>query len=365
MADVQAATELATGQPVAIKLLRSVEPDHVRRFDRELDALQSLDHRAIVSVLDHGEHEGRPYLVLERCDGGSLADVLADGPLGPEAAARLGADLADGLAHAHARGVVHRDVKPSNVLIGDDGSAKLADFGIARLDDSTSLTGTGFTVGTAAYLAPEQARGDPVGPAADVYSLGLLVLELATGHRAFEGAGLAAAVARLHRAPDIPADVPQALRRTLTAMTAMDPSDRPVASVVADELRHQAAPPDGAAADGTGVLPLFADATSPIPVAMPVAEAVARPASRPRRSRWLPLAACFVAGFLLVTLLGRALLGDDNGGATDVTTTTVLATTTVSTTTTTAAPIEDEDDEDRGNGNGNDNGNGRGRGDDD
>src|SRR5205085_6094408 len=117
------------------------------RFEREVTALESLEHPNVVSVLGHGELDDRPYLVLERVDGGSLAELVATGPLPPERAAAIGAQLADALAHAHQHGVVHRDVKPSNVLLDLDGRPRLADFGVAQLDGSGTLTATGFTVG--------------------------------------------------------------------------------------------------------------------------------------------------------------------------------------------------------------------------
>ncbi len=266
--------------------------DDLRRFERELDALEALDHPAVVALRGHGVHDGHPFLVLERCDGGCLATVLADGPLGPDRAAELGADLAEGLAHAHARGVVHRDVKPANVLLVEDGTPKLADFGIARLSDSSALTGTGFTIGTAAYLAPEQAKGETVGPEADVYSLGLVVLEAATGRRAFDGVGLAAAMARLQHPPEIPESLPSDLAATVAAMTAMEPADRPTAAEVSAALRpHATADPDAGA---TAVLPILDEPTTIIPAVV-----AAAPRAWPR---WAMPAACFVAGFLAVAV---------------------------------------------------------------
>jgi serine/threonine protein kinase len=369
MADVLDAVDAETGRRVAVKVLRSIEPDHLQRFERELDALKSLDHPAVVALLGHGEHKGRPFLVLERCDGGSLASVLEDGPLGPDRARELGAALAAGLAHAHERGVVHRDVKPANVLLCEDGTAKLGDFGIARITDAAALTGTGFTVGTAAYLAPEQARGEAVGPPADVYSLGLVVLEAATGDRAFGGTGMAAAVARLQHGPDIPDDLPSGLATTVGAMTAMNPDDRPTAATAATRLRGSSG--RDAVDEGTAVLPLLADPTSVLP-AVPAGAAGAtrggfwgRVATLPR---WAVPFACFLLGFLAVLALGLAVAGDDGGDATTTTTATTVPTTTATTAppTTAPAPPPDDDDEDDGprggGGRGNGNGNGRGGG---
>jgi aminoglycoside phosphotransferase (APT) family kinase protein len=367
MADVHDAEDVVTGLPVAVKVLRSVESDHLQRFERELDALRALDHPAVVALLDHGEHDGRPFLVLERCDGGTLAEALAaDGPFGPDRAASIGAELADGLAHAHARGVVHRDVKPSNVLLCADGTAKLADFGIARLHDASALTGTGFTIGTAAYLAPEQARGEAVGPAADVYSLGLLVLEMATGRRAFEGVGMAAAMARLHHGPEIPDDLPLTLAATVTAMAAMDPDERPTAEAVASQLRQPEAVADLDEADGTAVLPILADPTEVVPALAPDSDTAAgarRGFSLAALPRWALPVACFAIGFVVVLLLGIAVAGDDGGGGLPTTTTavpTTTATTAAPPPPTTAAPPVNTG---GGGGGGNGHGHGHGHGD--
>jgi uncharacterized membrane protein YgcG len=150
----------------------------------------------------------------------------------------MGTTLAGALAHVHANGVVHRDVKPGNVLLDGDGRAQLTDFGIARLVDATRVTATGLVVGTAAYMAPEQVRGEVVGPPADIYALGLVLLEAVTGRREFEGGALESAIARLHRSPVVPPSVPEPLASTVRRMTATDPADRPAASEVAAALRR-------------------------------------------------------------------------------------------------------------------------------
>src|SRR5690606_32598900 len=157
------------------------------------------------------------YLVLDLAEGPPLSQVLATGPVGVVRAASVGREVAGALAHVHAAGMVHRDVKPSNILL-HRGRVQLADFGIARLHGSPSLTVTGQVVGSAPYLAPEQVRGEPVGPPADVYALGLVVIECLTGHRCFPGTHAESAIARLHRSPEIPA-VPGWLRDVLAAMT--------------------------------------------------------------------------------------------------------------------------------------------------
>jgi eukaryotic-like serine/threonine-protein kinase len=205
---------------------------------RELALLSGMQHPGLVGVHDSGiDDHGRPFVVMDFVDGQSLATRLRAGVLSAPAAARLGAALADALAYVHARGIVHRDVKPGNVLLDGEGRPQLTDFGIARLIDATRVTATGLVVGTAAFMAPEQVRGEVVGPPADVYALGLLLLEAATGRREFEGAALESAIARLHRSPVIPADLPEPLGSTIRRMTATDPSERPTAPDVATALR--------------------------------------------------------------------------------------------------------------------------------
>src|SRR5262245_25161500 len=168
MADVYRATDTASDQTVAVKVLHDVEPSTVRRFGSEVDVLARLDHPGLVRLRGSGTHEGVPYLVLDLARGPSLSDVLARGPLGTDRTAAVGEQLADALAHAHRLDIVHRDVKPSNVLFDEAGRARLADFGIARLGTAATLTRTGQVVGSAPYLAPEQVAGQPIGPAADV-----------------------------------------------------------------------------------------------------------------------------------------------------------------------------------------------------
>ena len=379
VADVFAAVD-DDGHQAAIKVLRHADADQLARFEREVTALESLEHPNIVRVLDHGELDERPYVVLERVDGGSLAELLAQGPLPPERAAAIGAALADALDHAHRRGVVHRDVKPSNVLLDLDGTPRLADFGVAQLDGSGTLTASGFTVGTAAYLAPEQVRGQAVGPPADVYALGLLVLEAATGERAYDGSGVTAAMARLERPPEIPTTLPPGLAGRIRAMTAMDPAERPTAASLVRDLGVVA----GAADGGTTVLPVVDDPTVVVPApVLSAAPAAAAPAAGARPFPWRNAAlaaACFLVGFLLVLAI-RA----DNGIGADadvdaepvvVTSTTAAPTTTLPPTTAAPpppAPVEgggDDDDEGeegggRGNGDEGNQGEGRGRGRDD
>ncbi|MBW3577638.1 MAG: serine/threonine protein kinase [Actinobacteria bacterium] len=262
MGRVYEAVDLERDERVAVKVLRTAEPRDLRRFASESKVLAQLDHHAIVRMLGTGQHGDTPYLVMQLVGGRSLADELRDGPLDPDQVRRIGRDVADALAYAHRRDVVHRDVKPGNVLIGEDGSAHLADFGIARLADVTGFTSTGVTMGTAAYLAPEQARGGGVGPPADVYALGLVLLEALTGEKAFSGTPTEAAVARLSRDPAIPDRLDDGWRQLLRRLTARDPQARPSAEDVASLLEQE---PSAAALDTVALPPGDGDTTTELP----------------------------------------------------------------------------------------------------
>lgn len=243
MAEVFRARDTTTGRSVAIKVLRTVDPPSMTRFRGEIEVLSRLDHPGLVRLLGTGAHDGLPYLVLELVDGPSLADVLNSGPLGVERSISIGRQLANALAHAHGIGVIHRDLKPANILF-DTGptTVRLADFGIARFADTTRITSAGQCIGTAAYLAPEQLEGH-VGPAADIYALGLVVLECLAGTRCYPGTAAETTMARLHHPPVVPADLPAWLRHTLRAMTARDPRRRPPALAVGDAFGSRSVDP--------------------------------------------------------------------------------------------------------------------------
>ena len=235
-AEVRRGLDRVSGRTFAVKLFHAGASAHDRsRQQREMRALATLHHPGLVALHDGGVEDGRPFIVTDLVEGPTLAERLEAGPLDPEELLGIGARLADALAHVHQAGIVHRDLKPANVLLGADGP-RLADFGIARALDGTAVTGTGYVVGTAAYLAPEQVRGEWVGPEADVYALGLVLLESLTGRREYPGALVESATARLHRPPGIPPGLPFALDTALRAMTVLDPLHRPAAADVATML---------------------------------------------------------------------------------------------------------------------------------
>jgi len=234
-AEVYRALDRVLDREVAVKLFPpGVTGPERHRQERELAMLSQLHHPNLVELFDAGESGGRAFLVMRLVHGATLADRVRDAPLPVPLAAALGSELSDALAHVHARGITHRDVKPANVLLGE--RAMLSDFGIAHLIDATRLTSTGYMIGTASYMAPEQVRGEPVGPPADVYSLGLVVLEAVTGRREYSGNAAEAAIARLTRPPAVPTDLPTALGSLLERMTSTDPHARPTAADAGHEL---------------------------------------------------------------------------------------------------------------------------------
>ncbi len=270
-ADVFRAEDQLLSRDVAVKVLRdgTDTPSDRARFVAEARTLANLGHHGLVTVLDAGISDAQleqPFLVMELVDGPTLSATIAAGPSELAEVARIAVQLADAIAYAHERDVVHRDVKPGNVLLSASGAVKLADFGIARLiGDTVRHTQTGHAVGTAAYLAPEQVLGEPLTTAVDIYSLGLVLLELFTCERAFTGLPTEAALARLSRQPVIPDVVPAHWRELLSDMTARDPAARPDARWLATRFRElpleppPAAPPPAAAAPAPGTTGTAAD----------------------------------------------------------------------------------------------------------
>ena len=242
MADVHAGLDQRLDRPVAIKLLRPdmTERDDVRlRFESEARAAAQLSHPNAVSVFDTGEHDGQPYIVMERLPGRTLADVIADGPVSATWLVPLATGVLSALGAAHAAGIVHRDVKPGNILLTDDGTAKIADFGIAKSAEMVSgatggavdLTLTGQVVGTPAYLAPERLAGAPATFLSDLYSMGVVLYEALAGVKPFTGDSFIA-VAQAVQSGSHPSlrsvrtDVDQTLASAVERALDRDPSRR-------------------------------------------------------------------------------------------------------------------------------------------
>ncbi|MBP2336153.1 serine/threonine protein kinase [Saccharothrix coeruleofusca] len=237
-ADVHRAWDTLLRRHVAVKVFRrGADPTASLRFDNEVRTLAGLCHHGLVSVYDAGTSDRTPFVVLQLVEGRTLRERIAEGPMALEEVRRLGAQVADALAHVHANDVVHRDVKPSNVLLDEEGRAYLADFGSARAAGAGGPTGLDRVVGTPSYLAPEQVRGEEAGPPADVYAFGLVLLECLTGRREYDGDEVEAAVARLRRPPAIPDDLPEDLARLLASMTSLSARRRPGAAECARVLR--------------------------------------------------------------------------------------------------------------------------------
>ena len=270
MATIFRAVDTQLGRDVAVKLLRPEylrDPDFSSRFRQEAQAAASLSHPNVVTVYDYGADASGPYIVMELVDGQDLATILkGSGALPPRQVARIGSAVARALAAAHAAGLVHRDVKPGNILIGRDGQVKVADFGIARAIAEAQLTLPGMTMGSVHYFSPEQARGEPATASSDIYSLGIVLYEMLTGVRPFEGDSAASVgLARLSGpVPDptlVRASVPSELAAITRRALAVDPASRfSSAGSMADALDATLDPNSGGAAALAGAATVAAAA---------------------------------------------------------------------------------------------------------
>ena len=324
---VHRARDQRTGEDVAVKAI-PVELGIADRVAVEARAVGRLDHPGIVGLRDAGADGDCLYLVTDLIEGLSLAQLLHPGPPGDRAAVRMIGEVLDALAHAHERGVIHRDVKPANILVDHDGRPHLSDFGVARIVDEASLTLTGSVVGTLSYMAPEQARGLPVSAAAAVYSACLILYDCLTGSNPQQGASPAETPRRAAHA-DLPAlaEVRPGLPRELTRMVdrGLDhrPEWRPSAAELAECLRWVAAG-DDAPAPVAGALRLarrWRHRVAPIGGALAGASLAAFAVQRADDPRWSGLGAVALAAFAggmlglwsrravaLVALIGGALL---------------------------------------------------------
>jgi serine/threonine protein kinase len=329
MSSVYTARDENLGRDVALKLFapQAADADELKRQEAEIELLATLNHPSLVTLFDAGvdtriPDQPRPFLTMELVEGQDLRGRLRHSRVPLDELAVIGAGTADALAYVHGLGIIHRDIKPANILLvqvrpGEPLRPKLTDFGIARIVDATRLTATGTMVGTAAYLSPEQAMGSPLSPATDIYSLGLVLLECIKGTVEYPGGAVESAVARLHRAPEIPDDLPAEWAHLIASMTAIDPADRPTAADLEIALRQALVSPVSAPADlaeeHTRVLPALPSRrpSSFLPAGYDGAEDPAdetaaanpagrsRPAGMPRRSRRILLASALVAAGLL------------------------------------------------------------------
>src|SRR5215211_937890 len=234
MADVYSAEDTHLGREVALKVLHrrfAQDVEFVERFRREAKSAASLSHPNVVGIFDRGEHEGTYYIAMECLTGRTLKDViLQEAPLGQERAIDFGIQVLQAAGFAHRRGVIHRDFKPHNVIVDDQGHAKVTDFGIARAGAS-EMTETGSIMGTAQYLSPEQAQGHAVTAASDLYSIGVMLYELLAGRLPFEGdSAVAVALKHLSQPPpplsQLRPDVDPGLESVVMAALAKQPEQR-------------------------------------------------------------------------------------------------------------------------------------------
>jgi len=255
MGEVWRAFDLVLGRPVAVKLLRddyAQHPETLERFRAEARHTAAVSHPGIAQMYDYGEPcPGQPpFLVMELVDGVPLTELLARGPLDPARVMDLVAQAAAGLSAAHAVGLVHRDIKPGNLLVSPDGTVKITDFGIAYAAGSAPLTRTGALIGTPAYLAPERVTGASAGPASDLYSLGIVAYECLTGAQPFTGTPMEVALSHQYQSlPPLPPVVPLPVAALVAELTARDPAGRPAdAGEVAARAARLRDAIDGAAA---------------------------------------------------------------------------------------------------------------------
>lgn len=306
MARVYLAHDEVLDRDVAVKVLArrlAEDAESVERFRREARSAASLSHPNIVAVHDSGRTEaGDRYIVMEYVPGGTLKDPIREkGTLAPGEAASVALQVARALAAAHARGVIHRDIKPQNVLLNESGEAKVADFGIARAAGSATLTGTGLGPGTARYVSPEQAKGGPVTPQSDLYSLGVVLYEMLIGKVPFEAESpIGVAMKHIDEEPRPPREVnpriPELLNDLTVELLAKDPGDRPEGAAalvreLEDAVRELDQPAPARPDNPTASLersprPNEPDKTAPYPSRGRASHAVARPNREERHPRF-------------------------------------------------------------------------------
>ncbi|MDP1792563.1 MAG: serine/threonine-protein kinase [Acidimicrobiales bacterium] len=388
MGEVRRAHDTRLGRDVAIKFLRPdlAAQEAVRlRFEDEARNAGQLTHPNVVTVYDSGEHNGQPYIVMECLPGRSLRDEIAKGPLPESFATVVALDALGGLEAAHAAGIVHRDVAPSNILLTDDGRAKIADFGIAKAGEGLNTTMAGQIVGTPAYLSPARLQGAPALPADDIYALGVTLYEAVTGARLFSGpTPLAVAQTILDEPPprlrEARADLSPGFAAAVDGAMARDASARiTTAAAMRAAIEHDAGEQttlvgvvDADPAAATTTMPAAAGPATAVASAAVPASAVAATswrafAARAPREVWAAVGAIVLIGALVLVLANRDV--SDPGTANTTATSTVAESPTVPTTITpiptTEVPVvpavnlnvgnrDDDDDNGRGKGKGKD-----------
>ena len=316
MSSVYCAFDTLLERNVALKILHEQygdDAEYVERFRREARAVAQLSHPNIVTVIDRGEEDGRQYIVFELVDGDNLKELVErGGPLPVRRAVDLGLEIGRALAFAHAQGLVHRDVKPQNVLLDGDGRAKVTDFGIVRSLDAVGHTQTGTVLGTSHYIAPEQARGERVDAQTDVYSFGVVLYELLAGEVPYPGDSFLSVAMKhvndpvpsvLDRRPDAPIRFATLIERCM----AKDPLDRPRSmDEVVSELQSVAAELEGrTGAEGTMIMRK--------PAAVPAGPPRARRQRREREGRGVPLWPVLLGLLLAAAIAGGLWLARDSG----------------------------------------------------
>ena len=337
MAKVHLARDNVLDRDVALKVMREEFADEegfVERFRREAKNAASLTHPSIVQIYDQGRSEdGTYYIAMEYVPGGTLKERIAEeGPLDPGEAAGIASRVAEALRAAHERDIVHRDIKPHNVLLSASGETKVADFGIARAASSKTITETNLVLGTAAYMSPEQINGEHVGPASDLYSLGVVLYEMLTGEPPYRADDpIATAMQHLERPPPHPRDASPAVPEDLDALTARllakDPAARYASAAdLAEDLRRVrdglSPVAVGPADRETARMRQDDERARTAPTAVAPGEGSMPPASpAPRRRALLPLAALLLGAVLLGGMawaLSRGLSGQDGAERVEV-----------------------------------------------